>query len=164
MLREPINNIEDSKEVEINNIIDDEDNKENTPPDDNIDDKPKKELKTKTYTTEKVICPKCNRSLTKYTFKYRHNCNGPPVKKEPDPNKIIRRKIMHPEQAKEIENNVYNKIKNDIPKVDEEEIEKRVEERLKQHIEGTANKVFETAKRPIYFYETTEDGKETRKY
>ena len=71
---------------------------------------------------------------------------------------------MHPEQAKEFENNVYNKIKNDIPKVDEEEIEKRVEERLKQHIESTANKVFETAERPIYFYETTEDGKETRKY
>ena len=30
--------------------------------------------------------------------------------------------------------------------MDEQEIERRVEEKLKQHIESTANKVFETAK------------------
>ena len=53
---------------------------------------------------------------------------------------------MHPLQAKEFENNVYEKVKDNIPKVDEQEIERRVEERLKQHIESTANKVFETAK------------------
>ena len=38
---------------------------------------------------------------------------------------------MHPEQAKEFENNVYSKVKDHIPKVDEQEIERRVEERLK---------------------------------
>ena len=141
---EPIIN-EESKEVETNNIINEENNKDNTP-DNNIDEPPKQELKSKTYSTEKVECPKCKKYLTKYTFKYRHNCNGIPVKKEPDPNKVVRRKIMHPQQAKEFENNVYEKVKDNIPKVDEQEIERRVEERLKQHIESTANKVFETAK------------------
>ena len=53
---------------------------------------------------------------------------------------------MHPAQAKEFENNVYEKVKDDIPKVDEQEIERRVEERLKKHLETTANKVFEAAK------------------
>ena len=141
---EPILN-EESKEVETNNIINEENNKDNTP-DNNIDEPPKQELKSKTYSTEKVECPKCKKYLTKYTFRYRHNCNGIPVKKEPDPNKVVRRKIMHPQQAKEFENNVYEKVKDNIPKVDEQEIERRVEERLKQHIESTANKVFETAK------------------
>ena len=141
---EPIIN-EESKEVETNNIINEENNKDNTP-DNNIDEPPKQELKSKTYSTEKVECPKCKEYLTKYTFRYRHNCNGIPVKKEPDPNKVVRRKIMHPQQAKEFENNVYEKVKDNIPKVDEQEIERRVEERLKQHIESTANKVFETAK------------------
>ena len=141
---EPIIN-EESKEVETNNIINEENNKDNTP-DNNIDEPPKQELKSKTYSTEKVECPKCKKYLTKYTFRYRHNCNGIPVKKEPDPNKVVRRKIMHPQQAKEFENNVYEKVKDNIPKVDEQEIERRVEERLKQHIESTANKVFETAK------------------
>ena len=141
---EPIIN-EESKEVETNNIINEENIKDNTP-DNNIDEPPKQELKSKTYSTEKVECPKCKKYLTKYTFKYRHNCNGIPVKKEPDPNKVVRRKIMHPQQAKEFENNVYEKVKDNIPKVDEQEIERRVEERLKQHIESTANKVFETAK------------------
>ena len=141
---EPISN-EESKEVETNNIINEENNKDNTP-DNNIDEPPKQELKSKTYSTEKVECPKCKKYLTKYTFRYRHNCNGIPVKKEPDPNKVVRRKIMHPEQAKEFENNVYEKVKDNIPKVDEQEIERRVEERLKKHLETTANKVFETAK------------------
>ena len=141
---EPIIN-EESKEVETNNIINEENNKDNTP-DNNIDEPPKQELKPKTYSTEKVECPKCKKYLTKYTFRYRHNCNGIPVKKEPDPNKVVRRKIMHPEQAKEFENNVYEKVKDNIPKVDEQEIERRVEERLKKHLETTANKVFETAK------------------
>ena len=84
--------------------------------------------------------------VTKHTFRYRHKCNGIPVKKEPDPNKVDRRKIMHPAQAKEFENNVYEKVKDNIPKVDEQEIERRVEERLKKHLETTANEVFETAK------------------
>ena len=141
---EPIIN-EESKEVETNNIINEENNKDNTP-DNNIDEPPKQELKSKTYSTEKVECPKCKKYLTKYTFRYRHNCNGIPVKKEPDPNKVVRRKIMHPAQAKEFENNVYEKVKDNIPKVDEQEIERRVEERLKKHLESTANKVFETAK------------------
>ena len=52
---------------------------------------------------------------------------------------------MHPQQAKEFENNVYEKVKDNIPKVDEQEIERRVEERLKT-FRTTANKVFETAK------------------
>ena len=98
---EPIIN-EESKEVEPNNIINEEDNK--------VEEErecfallrePKQELKSKTYSTEKVECPKCKKYLTKYTFKYRHNCNGIPVKNEPDPNKVVRRKIMHPEQANE---------------------------------------------------------------
>ena len=69
-----------------------------------------------------------------------------PVKREPDPNKVVRRQIMHLEQAKEFENTVYEKVKDNIPKVDEQEIERRVEERFKTHLETTAHKVFETAK------------------
>ena len=138
---EPIIN-EESKEVETNNII----NEENNKVEEEEEHEPKQELKSKTYSTEKVECPKCKKYLTKYTFKYRHNCNGIPVKKEPDPNKVVRRKIMHPEQAKEFENNVYEKVKDNIPKVDEQEIERRVEERLKKHLETTANKVLKLQK------------------
>ena len=137
---EPIIN-EKSKEVETNHIINEENNKV-----EEEEREPKQELKSEPYSTEKVECPKCKKYLAKYTFKYRHNCNGIPVKKEPDPNKVVRRKIMHPAQAKEFENNVYEKVKDNIPKVDEQEIERRVEERLKKHLETTANKVFETAK------------------
>ena len=53
---------------------------------------------------------------------------------------------MHPQQAEEFKDDVCNRVKDNLPKVDEQEIERRVEERLKQHIESTANKVFETAK------------------
>ena len=74
-------------------------------------EEPKKDLKSKTYSTEKVECPKCKRYLTKYTFKYRHNCNGMPVKKEPDPNKVVRRTIMHPQQAEEFKDDVCNRVK-----------------------------------------------------
>ena len=138
---EPIIN-EESKEVENNNIINEEENKV----EEEEEREPKQELKSKTYSTEKVECPKCKKYLTKYSFKYRHNCNGIPVKKEPDPNKVVRRQIMHPAQAKEFENNVYEKVKDNIPKVDEQEIERRVEEKLKHHTESAANKVFEIAK------------------
>ena len=158
---EPIIN-EESKEVETNNIINEENNQDNTP-DNNIDEPPKQELKSKTYSTEKVECPKCKKYLTKYTFRYRHNCNGIPVKKEPDPNKVVRRKIMHPEQAKEFENNVYEKVKDNIPKVDEQEIERRVEERLKKHLETTANKVFETAKDKYINMKVERDNKNKQK-
>ena len=158
---EPIIN-EESKEVETNNIINEENNKDNTP-DNNIDEPPKQELKSKTYSTEKVECPKCKKYLTKYTFRYRHNCNGIPVKKEPDPNKVVRRKIMHPAQAKEFENNVYEKVKDNIPKVDEQEIERRVEERLKKHLETTANKVFETAKDRYNNIKTERENKNKQK-
>ena len=152
---EPIIN-EESKEVETNNIINEENNEVE-------EEEPKQALKSKTYSTEKVECPKCKKYLTKYTFKYRHNCNGIPVKKEPDPNKVVRRKIMHPEQAKEFENNVYEKVKDNIPKVDEQEIERRVEERLKQHIESTANKVFETAKDRYNNMKVERDNKNKQK-
>ena len=151
---EPIIN-EESKEVEPNNIINEEDNK--------VEEEPKQELKSKTYSTEKVECPKCKKYLTKYTFKYRHNCNGIPVKKEPDPNKVVRRKIMHPEQANEFKNDVYEKVKKDIPKVDEKEIERRVEERLKKHLETTANKVFETAKDRYINMKVERDNKNKQK-
>ena len=153
---------EESKEVETNNIINEENNKDNTP-DNNIDEPPKQELKSKTYSTEKVECPKCKKYLTKYTFRYRHNCNGIPVKKEPDPNKVVRRKIMHPAQAKEFENNVYEKVKDNIPKVDEQEIERRVEERVKKHLETTANKVFETAKDRYINIKMERDNKNKQK-
>ena len=153
---------EESKEVETNNIINEENNKDNTP-DNNIDEPPKQELKSKTYSTEKVECPKCKKYLTKYTFRYRHNCNGIPVKKEPDPNKVVRRKNMHPAQAKEFENNVYEKVKDNIPKVDEQEIERRVEERVKKHLETTANKVFETAKDRYINIKMERDNKNKQK-
>ena len=134
---EPIIN-EERKEVETSNIIKEEENKVEK-------EEPKQELTSKTYSTEKVECPKCKKYLTKYIFKYDHNCNGIPVKKEPDPNKVARRKIMHPAQAKEFKEYVYSRVKSDIPKVDEQEIERRVEKQLKKHLETTANKVFETA-------------------
>ena len=168
---EPIIN-EESKEVEPNNIINEENNKENIPPDNKVEEErecfallseAKQELKSKTYSTEKVECPKCKKYLTKYTFKYRHNCNGIPVKKEPDPNKVVRRKIMHPEQANEFKNDVYEKVKKDIPKVDEQEIERRVEERLKKHLETTANKVFETAKDRYINMKVERDNKNKQK-
>ena len=156
---------EESKEVETNNIINEEENK--------VEEEerecfallrePKPELKSKTYSTEKVECPKCKKYFTKYTFKYRHNCNGIPFKTEPDPNKVVRRKILHPEQAKEFENNVYEKVKDNIPKVDEQEIERRVEERLKKHLETTANKVFETAKDRYNNMKVERDNKNKQK-
>ena len=118
---------EESKEVETNNII----NEENNKVEEEEDREPKQELKSKTYSTEKVECSKCKKYLTKYTFRYRHNCNGIPVKKEPDPNKVVRRKIMHPAQAEEFKDDVCNRVKDNLPKVDEQEIERRVEERLK---------------------------------
>ena len=46
---EPIVN-EESKEVETNNIINEEENK--------VEEEPKQVLKSKTYSTEKVECPK----------------------------------------------------------------------------------------------------------
>ena len=162
---EPIIN-EESKEVETNNIINEENNKVEEEHEREcfaLLREPKQELKSKTYSTEKVECPKCKKYLTKYTFKYRHNCNGIPVKKEPDPNKVVRRKIMHPQQAKEFENNVYEKVKDNIPKVDEQEIERRVEERLKKHLETTANKVFETAKDRYINMKVERDNKNKQK-
>ena len=158
---EPIIN-EESKEVETNNIINEENNKDNTP-ENNIDEPPKQELKSKTYSTEKVECPKCKKYLTKYTFRYRHNCNGIPVKKEPDPNKVVRRKIMHPQQAEEFKDDVCNRVKDNLPKVDEQEIERRVEERLKKHLETTANKVFETAKDRYLKRKVERDNKNKQK-
>ena len=158
---EPIIN-EKKEEVETNIIINEENNKDNTP-DNNIDEPHTKELKSKTYSTEKVECPRCKKYLTKYTFKYRHNCNGIPVKKEPDPNKVVRRKIMHPEQANEFKTDVYEKLKKDIPKVDEQEIERRDEERLKKHLETTANKVFETAKDRYINMKVERDNKNKQK-
>ena len=158
---EPIIN-EESKEVETNNIINEENNKDNTP-DNNIDEPPKQELKSKTHSTEKVECPKCKKYLTKYTFRYRHNCNGIPVKKEPDPNKVVRRKIMHPQQAEEFKDDVCNRVKDNLPKVDEQEIERRVEERLKKHLETTANKVFETAKDRYINMKVERDNKNKQK-
>ena len=80
---EPIIN-EESKEVETNNIINEENNKVEE------EHEPEQELKSKTHSTEKVECPKCKKYLTKYAFKYRHNCNGIPVKKEPDPKEKAR--------------------------------------------------------------------------
>ena len=49
---EPIIN-EESKEVETNNTINEENNKVEE------EHEPKQELKSKTYSTEKVECPKC---------------------------------------------------------------------------------------------------------
>ena len=85
------------------------------------------------------------------------------LKKKPDPNKVVRRKIMHPARAKEFENNVYEKVKDSVPKVDEQEIERRVEEKLKQHIESAANKVFETAKDRYNNMKVERDNKNKQK-
>ena len=86
--------------------------------------------------------------MTAYNYKYKHACRG--VKKGTnkviDLNKPIRKKVINPVQAAEFKEDVYNRVRSDIPKVDEQEIERRVEERLKKHLETTANKVFETAK------------------
>ena len=70
---------------------------------------------------------------------------------------------MHPAQAKEIENSVYEKVKDNIPKVDEQEIERRVEERLKKHLATTANKVFETAKDRYNNMKAERDNKNKQK-
>ena len=161
---EPIIN-EESKEVETSNIINEENNKveEHERECFALLREPKQELKSKTYSTEKVECPKCKKYLTKYTFRYRHNCNGIPVKKEPDPNKVVRRKIMHPQQAEEFKDDVCNRVKDNLPKVDEQEIERRVEERLKKHLETTANKVFETAKDRYINMKVERDNKNKQK-
>ena len=58
---EPIIN-EESKEVETNNIINEENNKVK----EEEEHEPKQELKSKTYSTEKVECPKCKKYLTKF--------------------------------------------------------------------------------------------------
>ena len=91
---EPIIN-EESKEVETNNIINEENNKVEE------EHEPKQELKSKTYSTEKVECPRCKKYLTKYTFKYRHNCNGIPVKKNQTLTKLFEEKLC-----------IHNKQKN----------------------------------------------------
>ena len=121
-----------------NNVIDEENNidEQNSEEikEEPREEKPKNILKTKQIREDRVICPDCKSNLSVRNFKYAHVCKGPKElrpKKEPDPNKVVRRKIMHPEQAKEFENNVYEKVKDNIPKVDEQEIERRVEERLK---------------------------------
>ena len=101
---EPIIN-EESKEVETNNIINEENNKVKE------EHEPKQELKSKTYSTEKVECPKCKKYLTKCTFKYRHNCNGIPVKKEPDPNKVVRRKLCIQNKQKNLRIMYMKKLK-----------------------------------------------------
>ena len=58
---EPIIN-EESKEVETNNIINEEENKVEE------EEEPKQELKSKTYSTEKVECPKCKKIFNKMHF------------------------------------------------------------------------------------------------
>ena len=63
---EPIIN-EKKEEVETNIIINEENNKDNTP-DNNIDEPHTKELKSKTYSTEKVECPKCKKFFNKIHF------------------------------------------------------------------------------------------------
>ena len=52
---------EESKEVETNNIINEENNQVE-------EEEPKQELKSKTYSTEKVECPKCKKILNKIHF------------------------------------------------------------------------------------------------
>ena len=54
---------EESKEIETNNTINEENNKVEE------EHEPKQELKSKTYSTEKVECPKCKKYLTKYQLK-----------------------------------------------------------------------------------------------
>ena len=43
--------------------------------------------------------------------------------------KTSRKKVVNPVQAEEFKEEVYNRVKSDIPKVDEKEIERRLEER-----------------------------------
>ena len=74
----------------------------------------------------------CGTLMTAYNCRYKHACRG--VKKGTnkviDLNKPIRKKVINPAQAEKFKEEVYNSVKSDIPKVDEQEIERRVEERL----------------------------------
>ena len=70
---------------------------------------------------------------------------------------------MHPQQAEEFKDDVCNRVKDNLPKVDEQEIERRVEERLKKHLETTANKVFETAKDRYINMKVERDNKNKQK-
>ena len=75
---------------------------------------------------EKINCPTCGTLMTAYNYKYKHACRG--VKKGTnkviDLNKPIRKKVINPVQAEEFKEDVYSRVKSDIPKVDEQEIER----------------------------------------
>ena len=107
--------------------------------------KTKKEYKTRQVNIERVQCPDCKTEMSKKSLKYSHICKGE-RKKDVDLNKPVKKRVLHPTQVEEFKEDVYEKVKDNIPKVDEQEIERRVEERLKKHLETTANKVFETVK------------------
>ena len=112
-------NIEEEQKEE-NTIVEEETKeelKEEEPKEEPVEEQPTKELKSKTYSTEKVECPKCKKYVTKYTFRYRHNCNGIPVKKEPDPNKVVRRKLCIQNKQNNLRIMYMKKLKIIFPKL-----------------------------------------------
>ena len=150
--------IEEVKPVEINEVVHEVQPIENNevveevkPVENNVvveEVKPvEKELTVKQMQAT-MNCPTCGTLMTAYNYKYKQACRG--VKKGTnkviDLNKPIRQNVINPAQAQEFKEDVYSRVKSDIPQVDEQEIEKRAEERLKKHLETTANKALEAAK------------------
>ena len=150
--------IEEVKPVENNDVVDEVKPAENN-------EVVEKEFTVKKQMKEKMNCPTCGTLMTAYNYKYKHACRG--VKKGTnkviDLNKPIRKKVINPVQAEDFKEDVYNRVKSDIPKVDEQEIERRVEERFKKHLETTANKVFETAKDRYINMKVERDNKNKQK-
>ena len=150
--------VEEVKPVENNEVVEEVKPIENN-------EVVEKEFTVKKQMKEKINCPTCGTLMTAYNYKYKHACRG--VKKGTnkviDLNKPIRKKVINPVQAEEFKEDVYNRVKSDIPKADEQEIERRVEERLKKHLETTANKVFETAKDRYINMKVERDNKNKQK-
>ena len=74
---------------------------------------------------------------------------------------------MHATQVQEFQEDAYGKVKDTLQQVSEDERKKRaqekVEERLKEHLETTANKVFETAKDRYKNMKVERDNKKKQK-
>ena len=120
--------VEEVKPVENNEVVE-----EVKPPVEN-NEVVEKEFTVKKQMKEKMNCPTCGTLMTAYNYKYKHACRG--VKKGTnkviDLNKPMRKQVINPVQAEEFKEDVYIRVKSNIPKVDEQEIEKRVQEKVKK--------------------------------
>ena len=80
---------------------------------------------------ERVQCPDCKTEMSKKSLKYFHICKGE-RKKDVDLNKPVKKRVLHPTQVEEFKEDVYQKVKDKLPNINEDEIEKRVQEKVEE--------------------------------